>query len=265
MGNSLTLNVNSNDYNSNFTHTAKVTLGGKSVSASRTGPGSISVAIPANSTWYSTLPSSTSGKATVTLTTSGNSETGTTSSSVTITIPSSVKPNAGSISLSPISQYWSLYIQGLSRVTAAVSGYSAGSGSSISSVSITGGGYSSNSDSLTTGVLRTSGTISFTAKVTDARGRTATVTNSITVTAYARPSISKIVLTRCNSNGTSNENGAYVKIGLSYKWSDIGSNSLSADVYIDDVLDASNQTLPLNGVYGGSLATLQSYTIRVNL
>lgn len=104
MGNSLTVNIASNDLNASFAHTATVTLGGQSVSASRTGPGALSVTIPANSTWYATLPSSTSGIGTVVLTTSGNGSTGTGSATVTIYIPSSVVPSAGAISFTPSRQ-----------------------------------------------------------------------------------------------------------------------------------------------------------------
>lgn len=104
MGSSVTLNIASNALNSGFTHTARVTLGSQSVTASRTGPGSLSVSIPANSTWYALLPSSTSGTASVTLTTSGNNETGTSSSTVKINIPSNIVPSAGVLTITPISQ-----------------------------------------------------------------------------------------------------------------------------------------------------------------
>lgn len=51
MGNSITLNIASNALNASFTHSAKITLGGQTLDGSRTGPGALTIAIPANDTW----------------------------------------------------------------------------------------------------------------------------------------------------------------------------------------------------------------------
>lgn len=86
----------------------------------------------------------------------------------------------------------------------------------MSSVSISGGGYYTNSTTLNTGVLRTAGTNTITATVVDTRGRTASVTQNVTVTAYNRPYASSITLARCNANGTQSAEGTYVNIAMVY-------------------------------------------------
>lgn len=71
------------------------------------------------------------------------------------------------------------------------SGVAGNYGSKISSYSISGGGFSGTASSLITGFLNTSGTITFTAKVTDSRGRTSSAIKvSIEVVPYSAPSFS---------------------------------------------------------------------------
>lgn len=267
MGNSVTLNIASNALNASFTHSAKITLGGQTLAGSRTGPGTLTIAIPANDTWQALLPTSTSGKATVTLTTTGNGETGTTSTTATISIPDNIIPTAGTISFVGVNQYWGLQVQGVSKTSATLSGYSGGSGTTSVTISMVGGGYSSTGDSFTTGLLRTVGANVFTATITDSRGRTATTTASIEVVEYARPTLNGITINRCLADGTiDNENGTYVKIVVDCSYTQIGENVLVADIWIDNIRKKVDEPVPLVGPYGdGQLDIAKSYAIKVSV
>ena len=267
MGRTVTVNVGATDVNGGFTHTATLTMGGQSVTASRTGPGAIQLTVPAS--WYGLLPTSVSGTATVTVTTAGAGQTGSASKPLTLTIPAGVKPTAGTLTAEGISPYWGLYVQGVSRARLTLSGYAAGAGASGVSVSIAGGGYSGAGASLTTGALKTAGDVTFTATVMDSRGRTATATVSLTVTAYNPPKITSLGVARCTADGTVDEAaGTYVKITLGYTWSAIGSNAIDGDIYIGGVKTQSNAALPASGeafaaAFGGELAVAAAYPIKV--
>lgn len=106
-------------------------------------------------------------------------------------------------------------------------------GSTIKSYSISGGGYSGTSSTLTTGFLNGSGTITFTATVTDSRGRTsAAATVSITVVAYSVPSFSSYNSQRCNSGGTISDDGTYIRATVSYSFASCSSmNTVTRSTY----------------------------------
>ena len=136
-----------------------------------------------------------------------NAKIGTKTCTLTLTIPSSVKPTISSLTASRVDgdvpSVWSIYVQSKSKATLTINGAAGSYGSTIKSYSISGGGYSGTVSTLTTGFLNSSGTITFTATVTDSRGRTsAAATVSITVVAYSVPSFSSYNSQRCNSGGT---------------------------------------------------------------
>ena len=83
----------------------------------------------------------------------------------------------------------------------------------------------------TSQVLSNAGTVQITGKVTDARGYYTTVTKDITVIDYSRPRIvpysgkNSIVCARCNSDGTIDPGGVYLRIQIGRKYSKVMSNS----------------------------------------
>lgn len=106
------------------------------------------------------------------------------------------------------------YVKGLSKFGVTVTAtpkYSA----SISTYSSTANGATYTSASFTTELLKTSGTLQITATVKDSRGFTGTATTSVTVLDYTPPSVSKLTVHRCNSDGTENNQGEYVKATFS--------------------------------------------------
>lgn len=182
-----------------------------------------------STTIYAQLPSSTSGTMTATLTTYTSNSTsasiGTSSKTFTVTIPSSVVPTVGTITLTP--QTYNYLIQGKNKVKVSVSGCSAGTGSSISSYTFSGPNLSSTTTNTyaTSNVVASSGTLTYTVKVTDARGRTASKTATITSYAYAAPYFSSFTAYRSNSSGTANDSGTYIKCSYTLSFSSVNSTN----------------------------------------
>lgn len=212
MGSSVTINTNRKS--TSFTHTLTYSFGNTS--------GTIASSVGASTTWTPPLslanqiPSTTSGTCTITCKTyNGSTLVGTKTVSLTLNVPSSVVPSISSIALSEansaVPSSWGCYVQNKSKlrvVTTASGSY----GSTIKSYKITGiDSNTYNSSDFTSNVLTGSGTKTITVTVTDSRGRTATKTTTYTCVTYSNPSISVASVTRCNSNGTANEEGTYVK------------------------------------------------------
>ena len=138
---------------------------------------------------------------------------GSNSYSKTCSIPSSVKPSC-SISVSDPTGYLSTYggfVKSKSKFQVTVNATTS-YGSAISSYSTTANGSTYTSASFTTDVLKSSGTLTISAKVTDKRGRSGTASVSKTVLNYTAPAITRISVTRCDSNGTANDQGSYAKV-----------------------------------------------------
>ncbi len=213
--------VTINRASTSFTHTVVFKSPSYTYSQTYTGVGtSQSYTIP--TTWMNSVTSATSGTATVIVTTfNGTTQIGSSvTANFTVTVPNSVVPSIGELTISRNalndSSGWGLYLKGYTGALVTAGTASGVYGSSISSITISGGGYSVSSSStfeglvLTTGVLGTAGTNVFTATITDSRGKTATTTASITVTDYALPSISSMANFRCTSSGVSSSSGTYI-------------------------------------------------------
>ena len=199
MGSASTISISR--ASSSFTHTLTYAFGNaKGTIVSKTTATSVSWTPPL--TLAQQIPSSISGKVTITCTTySGSTSVGSKSITVSLKIPDSMKPSLSSVTATRVDgdvpSSWGIYVQGKSKVTLTINGATGIQGSTISSYSISGGGFSSTSSSFTTGFLNTTGTITFTAKVTDSRGRVSDAkTISITVIAYSPPVISSIFIAK---------------------------------------------------------------------
>jgi hypothetical protein len=217
-----------------YTHEATWSIGAYSVTQSLdAGEEETSLTIPM--AWLNAIPSATSGTASVVLRTyQSGVEIGSLSSSFTITVPSSVVPTVTSLDVTrldvTVPSAWGIYVQSKSRASMSVVGAAGAYGSTIASYSISGGGYSSATSSLTTGTLMGSGEITFTAIITDTRGRTATATASITVHAYEGPYFTALSVTRCDSDGDANITGEYIRIHPSFTFSNVCDNTVSCVV-----------------------------------
>lgn len=230
----------------------------------------------------SQIPNSASGTATITVETwNGSTKLGQNSTTVTMTVPDSVKPSISGLTAELVANGVSTslgYLQNKSQCKLTITGASGKYGSSITNYSISGGGYSSSAVSTTTPVLTTSGTVTFTAQVTDSRGRKSDAkTVSISVKAYTPPTILEIVGERCLVNGEVNEDGTYVKLFTRYSYNNLGgSNKLTARVgYRKNGVTAftyESETPNTNGAMivgkassGGAIETTSGYEIRLFL
>ena len=170
------------------------------------------------------IPNSTKGTATIRVDTyNGSTKIGSASKNFTLNVPASVVPTFSKIEFTPaasdVPADWGIYVRTKSKVIVRITGAAGTYGSTIKSYSISGGGYSGTGSSLTTGFLNTAGTVTFTAKITDSRGRTATKTASITVTDYAPPVLSSVAGFRCDSAGTEQDDGNYISLTANFSGS----------------------------------------------
>ena len=170
------------------------------------------------------IPNSTKGTAAIRVDTyNGSTKIGSTSKNFTLNVPASVVPTFSKIEFTPaasdVPADWGIYVRTKSKVTAKITGAAGVYGSTIKSYSISGGGYSGTAASLTTGFLNTAGIVTFTAKITDSRGRTATKTASITVTDYVPPVLSSVAGFRCDSAGTEQDDGNYISLTANFSGS----------------------------------------------
>lgn len=264
---------------STHTHTVTWKIGSYTHSATSVGT-STSYAIPTS--WMNAIPSATSGTATVTVTTySGSTKIGSTvSKNFTLKIPSSIVPSV-SATLAMVNgtvpSSWGIYVQGKSKCTITPS--SSGSYSStIKIITITGGTNGKYNKSMTTATpwttptLAESGTISFTIQATDSRGRSASITKSITVYEYKTPSISAVTAQRCISNGTLNDDGTYLSVSVptsSYSTCN-GKNSRTLTVMYKESSatswsTAANVSSTASVIGAGGISTSKSYNVRFTI
>lgn len=181
------------------------------------------------------IPNSTKGTAAIRVDTyNGSTKIGSASKNFTLNVPASVVPTFSKIEFTPaasdVPADWGIYVRTKSKVIVRITGAAGVYGSTIKSYSISGGGYSGTGSSLTTGYLNTAGTVTFTAKITDSRGRTATKTASITVTDYAPPVLSSVAGFRCDSAGTEQDDGNYISLTANFSGSVLdGKNPISGE------------------------------------
>lgn len=214
VGESVTFTVSRN--NSNFTHTISASLGNQSATVG-TGIGtSASWTIPSG--WLSQIPSATSKSGTLTITTyRGSATVGSNSYTATFYVPSSVKPTAPTITLTPVNtNAWmssnNLYVGGYTKLKVQSSA-TAGSGASMSSYSVTGAFIATGSN-VTSNVL-TAGAKTVTVTATDSRGRTNSNSASVTFLTYTNPSITTFSAERGTYSGgawTSDDNGDHIRV-----------------------------------------------------
>lgn len=201
-----------------------------------------------DSTIYGELPSSTSGTMKATLYTYNSSDTqigSTSSKNFTVTIPSSIKPEVGEIELNPVNITLSngtsvnLLVQGKNKLEVKLSDYKAGAGSTIKSYSFSGPSLSktvttseTSVDVATSGTISSYGTLTYTVKVTDARGRTNSSTAQIECYEYFAPSFKSFKAFRCYSDKTLATDGKYVLYSYATNGASVNStNTRSTTIY----------------------------------
>lgn len=226
MGKSVTINTPA--VNSAYRHTLRYSFGGAS--------GTIATGIASSVSWTppvslaNQIPSATVGSGTIYCDTySGSTLLGTKSVSITLTVPGSVVPSAGTLSaaLAEDTSGTGLYVKGMGKAKLTLSGASGAYGSSITSYTITGGGWSATNGALTTGTLASAGNITFTATVTDSRGRKASTTRTISVIDYTKPGVAVCDVYRCDADGNRKKAGTYFAVEINASYSAITGNILN--------------------------------------
>lgn len=226
MGKSVTINTPA--VNSAYRHTLRYSFGGAS--------GTIATDIASSVSWTppvslaNQIPSATAGSGTIYCDTySGSTLLGTKSVSITLTVPGSVVPSAGTLSaaLAEDTSGTGLYVKGMGKAKLTLSGASGAYGSSITSYTITGGGWAATNGALTTGTLASAGNITFTATVTDSRGRKASTTRTISVIDYTKPGVAVCDVYRCDADGNRKKAGTYFAVEINASYSAITGNTLS--------------------------------------
>ena len=263
---------------SSFTHTLTYAFGSATGTiAAKTTSTSVSWTPPL--TLASQIPKAVTGTCTITCTTyNGSTSIGSKTCTLTLTVPASVKPTITSLTAARVDgavpSTWGIYVQTKSKATLTINGAAGSYGSTISSYSITGGGYTSTASSFTTGFLNTSGTITFTATVTDSRGRvSAAATVSISVVAYSPPSFASYLSQRCLSSGTVNEDGTYIRGLVSYSYASCSNkNTITRATYYKKASETAwtNASAAFSSgtaftFGGGKISTETSYDIKYTL
>lgn len=227
MGKSVTINTPA--VNSTYRHNIWAAFGNAGVV--------IAERVVSSTTWTpdvnlaSQISNATSGVATIYCDTfdANGTQLGTKTISITLTVPGSVVPSAGTLSatLAEDTSGTGLYVKGMGKAKLTLSGASGAYGSSITSYTITGGGWTATNGALTTGTLASAGNITFTATVTDSRGRKASTTRTISVIDYTKPGVAVCDVYRCDADGNRKKAGKYFAVEINASYSAITGNTLS--------------------------------------
>lgn len=247
---------------STFTHTIKLKCGSATQVTVATKSSATSISYTPPLDWAAQNTSGTSVNITAEITTyNGNTVVGTNTTTLTAAIPASVKPSL-SVSLADTSGYQPTYgwVQGKSNLKATFS--AAGSyGSTIKSKSLTIGGKAASPDGAN--ALAGSGTMAVVATVTDSRGRTASVSQNITVNAYSGPGVQDLTFVRgsyANGVWTDNAMGADIKLTFTLSLQLTGNK---ASVEITGASTLANQTSGAKTVYLTAFGTDTTSVVQV--
>jgi hypothetical protein len=197
IGSSITININR--HNSNFKHTVRYAWAGKSGTIASNVDTSTSWIIPPD--FANDIPNSASGTGTIYVDTySGNTKTGTQSTTFTASVPVDMKPTFSGVTLSDLNgaaqnliPNGNTFIQVISNIKVAFNGASGSYGSSITGyrAEIVGRNQATSSNGGSLGIMNYHGAIKIRARVSDSRGRWSDTREvSVTVLEYFAPALS---------------------------------------------------------------------------
>lgn len=212
LGGSITITINRSS--ASFTHTLQHDFVAGSWTNFATNV-TTSTTLKTDIGWSSRIPNSSSSTGRIRcITYNGSKYIGEKIVNFTASVPTTVVPTIGDISIADSNPEYSTnfgaLIQNKSAASVSISATGA-YGSSIISYSTTIASQTYSTNSFTTSILKNSGEITVNATVRDSRGRTANKTTTINVLPYANPTISSFTANRCNASGTLDVNGTYIK------------------------------------------------------
>lgn len=220
------INVTINSASSSFRHIFHLVFGDGVYSfGSNVAGGTYKVTIPMEC--LIKIPSANSGTGTIYCDTyNGSTKIGTSGVGITINVPSSTQPNFGYIGAEALDTKWGKYIQWHSKCKLSINEINASYGSWVTSYRITGSNLDGYGQQCTTGAITNYGTLTYTATITDARGRTCTKTTTIDVHQYYNPSFNWVKAFRSNGSGnTDPTGGTYISVSGSWIHASVGGSN----------------------------------------
>lgn len=265
LGSSVTINLPR--ASSSFTHTVTYKIGNASGTIGSSLGTSVSWTPPL--TLGSQIPNTTTGTVVITCTTyNGSTKVGTKTVNLTVTVPSSVVPTIGTITLtetvSGLNAKIGAFVQGQSKIGVSIAA-SGAYGSTITTYISKFGSSSFNGASFTISNINTSGSVNLTVTVTDSRGRKATKTQAITILPYQIPEVLSFTGIRCDQNGTADEDGQYVQLAYSYEISPLNNNNdKTITLSYKQVGDADYTTLKTESNYSANTTYIPTTVFSVD-
>ena len=259
IGDALTITLTR--YSSSFTHTVKTSCAGYTqtlMTKDSTYP-TLSWT-PAVATYAPRITTAMSATATITCETyNGSTLIGTATTTCTLTLKAAdVKPSTSIATSDPTGNLstYGKYVKGKSKVTVTLTNtlkYSA----TLASTTITANGATYNSSPATTDFIASTSNTSVTAKITDSRGQTSsTASTTIQIYDYAAPKINSFSVARCDSDGTLNNGGAYMRVNYNVTITALGNNNSKSLVIKYKKSSASS--------WSSKTVTLSSYSVSSN-
>lgn len=231
--------------NSSFTHTITWSAGDQNGTVcTKSSSTSISF-VPPNSMAYANPNGVTVSTKFTIETFSNNTSLGSNSYTVSMNIPESMVPSLTCTITDASNAYntYGVYVQGYSRLTVSITGTGT-YGSSISGYYHTIDGKDYTGSTITTSTINSSGSVTVICTVYDSRGRRATITKSISVSAYSSPKITMLAVHRSNASGTEDMQGNYATVNYSYAIESLNSkNTKSVTIKYKKSTDSTYTTL----------------------
>jgi hypothetical protein len=211
---------------------------------------------------------------------------------VTVNVLSTLQPTVSITAAMASGGLNGYYVQNKSTTKLIVSAKASG-GSTIKSYTFTGPNVNANTSAdsisvsstatsynLTTGIIKSTGTLRYQVTVYDARGRYATASIDIYVYQYAVPEITTVSIQRCNSSGVLAKDGTYVKYTINSKFSPVlvgttinnwrtvtichSSNGGSTYGAVTTLQAKTTTDTSVTGQYGGgSISTANAYKFKI--
>lgn len=254
-----TITINTNRASSSFTHTVRYEFGSLSGTIGTGVETSVSWTIPMS--LINAIPNSREGSGRVFVDTyNGSTLIGTKYSGFTATVDINDASPSLTMTLEDTTSVYSTYgayVQGLSKIKATATATTA-YGSSVARRSITIDGKTYNSHNVTTDFLVNSGDSIVYADVYDSRGIGITIMEQISILPYSRPAVTKLTVHRCNSDGTANDQGTYIKVVFSAKITSLNSQNTATYTLKYKKTSASSWTSK-SGLASGYTVTDASY------
>ena len=218
-----------NRYNSAFTHTVTASCAGNTETLMTKGSTYPTLTwTPAIATYAPLITNAMSATATITCQTyNGSSLIGQSSTTLTLSLTSaSVAPSVSIATSDPTGNLttYGKYVKGKSKVTVTLTP-TLMYGATLATVSITANGAGYTASPATTDFITSASNTTISATIKDSRGQSVTQTSSIDIYDYTAPQINAFSVVRCQSDGTEDSTGAYIKCLYDVTVTALGNNN----------------------------------------